>query len=235
MEQPTPPIHAICVGDDPPPSYSSGDEGSAAAEVDLEQQHYLAPSSSDEETGGGMVSTKANELIHYHHTKIVMASEMRKKRLSIDRSSRYNPDPPPSPPALSNHEEKSSQVRQRRLLFADEKPPQGILRQGRFFIPKIFLCTSRSRYRTLMAVATAFLIICAAAGVHFLKGGQLLLMRDGVYSRKLKGKSKRTGYDGMMAWLRAETAGLSAEERKRVSTYVSFTYFLVSGFFSMYT
>ncbi len=164
-----------------------------------------------------------------HQGKMVIASEMRKKRLSFGRSSRDDEDPPSSSflplPLSSSH--MRTQKAHSCLPSADATmPPPGILRQGRF-TSKIRINTSslsprRRRCCTLMIVTAAFAcLICAAS--YFLNGGrQLLPLTDaGAYLRKLKGESERVaGYEGMMAWLNAETSGLPAEERQRVSVII---------------
>jgi len=160
-----------------------------------------------------------------HQGKMVIASEMRKKRLSFGRSSR-DADPPSSSflPPFSSHITRGAQ-KHAFLPSVDAMPPPGILRQGRF-TSKIRITSSlsprRRRCCTLLIVTAAFAcLICAAS--YFLNGGrQLLPLTDaGAYLRKLKGESERVaGYEGMMAWLNAETSGLPAEERQRVSVII---------------
>ena len=148
----------------------------------------------------------------HHKAKMVITSEMRKKRISFGRrSSRYD-DPPSSfsPRCLAQMSHSSYLP----SVDVDEVPP-GILRQGRFTSNMISL-TQRRRCHTLMTVTAAFACLIGAAS-YLLNRGQLRPLTDGAYLRKLMGRSKSARYEGMMTWLNAETAGLPAEERQRVS------------------
>jgi len=93
--------------------------------------------------------------------------------------------------------------------------PPGILRQGRFTTKTTSSLPPRRQYRTLMKVTAAFAGLIGAAS-YFLNGRQLPPLTDGAYLRKLKGeRAAGYGYEGMIAWLNAETSGLPAEERQR--------------------
>jgi hypothetical protein len=153
-----------------------------------------------------------------HRSKMVIANEMGRKRLRFVRSSRDDDPPSSFLPPLSSH------------LMAPEAhfccvpsihvTPPGILRQGRFTTKTTSSLPPRRQYRTLMKVTAAFAGLIGAAS-YFLDGRQLPPLTDGAYLRKLKGeRAAGYGYEGMIAWLNAETSGLPAEERQRVSNII---------------
>ena len=146
------------------------------------------------------------------NTDTVMAREMRKKRITFGH--RHVDDPDTAPDETSS------------------PAAEGILRRGRFapkrpsmsssYNPSSFPATpKRRRYHSLMVIS-AFGILSSGVAVAAYSllglGGQVLSSLTGrVPSRKLRGGSNGGGFDQMAAWLRAETAGMDPEERKRVS------------------
>ena len=148
----------------------------------------------------------------------VMAREMRKKRITFGHHRHAGDLTAPeetSPPAAA----------------------AGILRRGRFapqstpdmssYNPASFQAAAppkRRRYQSLMVIA-AFGVLSSGVAVAAYSvlglGGQIFYSFTGGttgLARKLRGGPKSGGgFDQIATWMRAETAGMDPEERKRVS------------------
>ena len=113
----------------------------------------------------------------------------------------------------------------------------GILRRGRFapqsisdmspssYNPSSFQAAAppkRRLYHSLMVIAVFGVLssgVAVAAYSVLGLGGQIFSRFTGTagLARKLRGPKAGGGFDQIAAWMRAETAGMDPEERKRVS------------------
>ncbi len=175
------------------------------------------------------------ERSHLRKAKTVMAREMRKKRITFgqnhgDPRADYSrslalAETSPSPAAAAAVEAEAGMLRRGRLSAKSSHAHAYASSSANDALLPFLVTHQQRRYRSPIVI-TAIGVISFGMAACFLLGGQMLpsLTAPVPVLRKLRGAPapRRGGFDQMATILRAETAGMPPEERKRVSQVFAF-------------